>query len=674
MSEGCYFHGQMGSELSGGPALAEAPGSLVGSWRYAENSFALTVGGRHRRTACAWQSPDEHRSHIWVLAAGSLYLGSDGDFGELTSVLPIPVESAPEVIARMFERNGTRTFSLLDGDFSLVVYDSRSKAVYLVVDKLGCSDIYLRESKGSILFSSRPSDLFDHSEPFDAVSVAFLLAHEGFIPAPFTLSAQVKSIGRSRFAKISTREGKVRCELETYWSPQARWNLPSVEAAREKLYEVLKDSVGVRQGEKTAILLSGGVDSSLILNVANSQTDTRALVLTGSVKGWEQGEEEIAHSRAITRMFGMAHDAIIVDPQDDSLPDECFQCSASWMSGVRLILPLWRRFALHLTERLGVGYNVLAGQTADTLADNNYTSLTPGYTLRRIFFSSWFLRALPLLKILSPSTDGLLGKTAVGCSRSLAGDKIARILTSILNGLATRDLFYLGRVFGHSEMPGVSRAYFPMLTTEGFDRVVDWYSAQFVGPLVEKLDAKNFYGQMIQLSMDMNMLHLDSRLLFHAYREEGGRAQLPFMDARLVTFFGGIPYSARAWYRAPKHVIHCQLRRKEMKYAPKPHRKISSAPAKSLEHLLLEGTIGAYYRDLLRQPTFPDRSPALFEYLDEQYFERQMKAFRFGGASVDHKFIAKLGSLEVWSRTLAERARPCERMDPCQSLAGVSAK
>jgi len=37
----------------------------------------------------------------------------------------------------------------------------------------------------------------------------------------------------------------------------------------------------------------------------------------------------------------------------------------------------------------------------------------------------------------------------------------------------------------------------------------------------------NFYRQMIQMSLDMNMLHLDSRLLFHVYRQEEGERNCP---------------------------------------------------------------------------------------------------------------------------------------------------
>jgi len=153
------------------------------------------------------------------------------------------------------------------------------------------------------------------------------------------------------------------------------------------------------------------------------------------------------------------------------------------------------------------------------------------------------------------------------------------------------------------------------------------------------------------------MLHLDSRLLFHVYRQEGGRAQLPFMDARVVTFFSSLPYSARAVYREPKHVIRCQMRREGMRSRPKPFGENNSHPRKSQEQLLLEGALGTYYRELLRQPTLPNRAPELFEFVDEQYMEKQVAAFRKSEKEIDYRFIAKIGTLEVWGRALSSRSK-----------------
>jgi len=109
-------------------------------------------------------------------------------------------------------------------------------------------------------------------------------------------------------------------------------------------------------GKKSSILVSGGVDSSLIMNLAASRGDGNLFALTGSVKGWDQGEQEIASCKSIAEDFGVPHESVVLDPQDDTLPEESFGCSTSWMNGIRLSLPLWRRFTLCLgrTSRRGL--------------------------------------------------------------------------------------------------------------------------------------------------------------------------------------------------------------------------------------------------------------------------------------------------------------------------------
>jgi len=655
-SEKFHFWGRVGRDNAPPGRVRTADGPTP-TWRYDAQDFALEVSGKYSPTIAAWQDPADRPTRPSVFVAGSLYLGSDGEFGESTSVEPLALESAPEVIARSFEIHGTRAFALLDGDFSLVLFDPKSKTVYLVVDKLGCSDIYLRCEGNSVLFASQPSDLFDDSEPFDPILASFLLAQLGFIPSPFTLSNQVKAIGRSKFARISWSALKLRYDVESYWSPEGRWELPSVAASGEKFFTLLRDAVEVRLGARSCILLSGGVDSSLILNLTASSPRDRLVALTGSIAGWSQGEDEIACARSIAADLSVRHEVEVLDPMDETLPEELVDCTISWMNGSRLTLPLWHRFARHLRELLGEGYHVINGQMADTMSDNCYTAETHGYRIRRAMFSAWLLRIIPLLRVVAPHSASAMGRLLFSSTRSVAGPKIARMVESVLNGLSNTASFYAGRVFGYGEMPGVSSSYFPMLTPEGFDRVVDWYSSNFVRPHVENLNSANFYRNMIEMSLDMNHLHLDSRLVFHSYRQEGGRAQLPFTDARIVTFFADLPYSARAFYREPKHIIRRQLRREGMKYRPRPSEHRNSTPSKSQEQVLLEGTLGNYYRDLLRQPTFPNRAPGLFQFVDEQYFERQVSAFDKGEEGVDHGFISKIGTLEVWSRALYSRRK-----------------
>jgi hypothetical protein len=224
-------------------------------------------------------------------------------------------------------------------------------------------------------------------------------------------------------------------------------------------------------------------------------------------------------------------------------------------------------------------------------------------------FSSWFLRLMPMGAALAPAPKGRLGKATVASVQGTLGARLAGMIASVFDGLRSRERFYGGRLFGYGEMPGFAEAQFPILNERGFEQVTDWYCANFVRPTIADLDVNDFYRSMIELSMDMVMLHLDSRVVFHAMRMNGGRAELPFMDARVVNFFGSIPYSARTFYRQPKDIIRSQAALKEL-LSKVPAERTLPAPREdmSIEELLARGSLGAYFRELLGDLTFLYRS------------------------------------------------------------------
>ena len=338
---------------------------------------------------------------------------------------------------------------------------------------------------------------------------------------------------------------------------------------------------------------------------------------------------EIGKAAALAASLNVPHAAIVVDPRDESLPEEWAICSNS-MTGIRVQLPLFHRFGTFLRERLGEGYGVLSGQMADTVADNNYTSPSAGYMMRRAFFSPWFMSLLPALRRLVPSTIGLAGRGVRRILRSARQDRVAGMWESVLDGMEGTERFYDGRLFGYGEMPGRAPAYFPSVRASGFDVMADWYSARFIAPAIADITPTNFYRNMIELNLDMVMLHLDTRPVFQVFRIAGGSAQLPFLDSRVVNFFCSLPYSARAFWRKPKSVIANQFERQNLVRAKKTAAPSSASPFCSPEQLLLSGSLGAYFRELLGRHTIPDRAPGLFDVLDERFFHDQIQRFRTG--------------------------------------------
>ncbi len=174
-----------------------------------------------------------------------------------------------------------------------------------------------------------------------------------------------------------------------------------------------------------------------------------------------------------------------------------------------------------------------------------------------------------------------------------------------------------------------------------------------------------FYRDMIELSMDMVMLHLDTRLVFHVFRLNRGKAEMPFLDSRVVNFFANLPNSARAIHLQPKHVIRQQFKRRNLVRSEGQRISMHRGAAiktKSLEELLLGGARGAHFRELLGGPTILGRVPGLFDLVDETYISHQIQSFRAARSGVDYKFIGRLAALESCSRMTAVKSPPlCAR-------------
>jgi hypothetical protein len=596
------------------------------------------------------------RIFIW----GKPLLASGSSFDTDTIVERVKPSQLPEKIASLYQRYGTHAFALLEGNFSIVIFDPASRTTLLVVDKFGCEDIYFQQSEESFAFASHPSLLVDSFTPLDPLAAAFFLAHEGFVPAPFTLFEGVASVGRAKFVRIKTSVGGISVESERYWAPSRITANESTMTPVDEFHGVLAGAVALRRQERNGILLSGGADSSLLANLLPRRRGYELLAMTGAVRGHAESELEMQRAAELSSALGIPHESIYLHPQDESLPDEWVKCTGSWSGGTRITLPLFYRLATKLRELVGDGCTAFSGQMADTLADNNYTLPSFGYTARRILFSSWFLEIARIARMPAPRNNTQAGVFLCRVANALAGPRLSEMVASVLDGLSNNVRFYEGRVFGFGEMPGRSAARFPVLTRNGFKMVADWYSSNFVAPVVSRLTPQTFYRDMIDVSMDMVMLHLDTRLVVHALRLGGASAELPFLDSCVVEFFAGMPYAARAFYRHPKYVIDAQFKKHGYLRPDHPHRdelasqsRPSTSTASSFEDVLLAGTLGAYFRELLRPQRILDQAPDLFEFMDARYYEQQMQAFRVDLPGVDCKFICRLAALELWAQARA---------------------
>ena len=163
--------------------------------------------------------------------------------------------------------------------------------------------------------------------------------------------------------------------------------------------------------------------------------------------------------------------------------------------------------------------------------------------------------------------------------------------------------------------------------------------------------SSDLYARLFEMSLNMVMLHLDARVVFRAASMMGGQAFMPFLTARMVNYFMSLPYSARSLLKPPKWVI-AETRRRYLPSADTTTPPNDDYNDKSMETLLLEGSLGEYFRQILAAPSFPSLGPAAMSLLSEGYLDDQLRRLQKRSEGIDARLIFKLAALEIWSRSL----------------------
>jgi len=287
------------------------------------------VGFGHRRLAIHDLSTDGHQpmlskdKNIVLIFNGEIY-----NYKEIRSDLIkkgyiFTSKSDTEVLLYSWEEWGVDCVSYLEGMFAFSIYDSNKKIIFLARDIAGEKPLFYYPSSDGIRFSSELKGLLvDPSFPhhIDESALNCYLSM-GYIPGDLCILKGVSKLPPAHFLVFDIDKQSIK--IIKYWSPTLADTLPifsnDEEKVLNKVESLLEDSI-LKQLDadvSVGILLSGGVDSSLITAIARRISSN---VNTYSV-GFDQFEEynELPYAKLISNYFGTNHVELKVDKIDTSL-------------------------------------------------------------------------------------------------------------------------------------------------------------------------------------------------------------------------------------------------------------------------------------------------------------------------------------------------------------------
>lgn len=253
-------------------------------------------------------------------AGGELCIVFNGEiynFAELRDELStrghaFRTKSDTEVILAAYREWGNDCLARLSGAFAFALYDGRQRQLFMARDRAGEKPLFYAPAAGALRFASELKGLM--ADPafvrrFDAQALDCYLAF-GHVPGEHCMLQGVKKLPPAHALVFDLPSGKTR--LWRYWQlPQLSDAAATGRPAEDRLLSELEDllEAAVRSqlvaDVPVGILLSGGVDSSLITAMA-ARSAPSVKTFTIRFPGYGQ-YDETEHARLIARHFGTEH-------------------------------------------------------------------------------------------------------------------------------------------------------------------------------------------------------------------------------------------------------------------------------------------------------------------------------------------------------------------------------
>jgi asparagine synthase (glutamine-hydrolysing) len=216
-----------------------------------------------------------------------------------------------EVLVHLYEEHGEGFAERLRGMFAVAVWDSRRRRLVVARDRYGIKPLHYRESGGELAFASELRALPRGDVDPDALE-AFLAFNS--VPAPYSIFAGTRKLPAGHL--LVWEDGRTRVERYARPAPVPASEVRDEDPAElaEELRARLRDSVRAHliADVPVGVLLSGGVDSSLLAALAAQESDEA--VHTFSIGFEERSFDELDDARSVASMYGTRHEELVLRP------------------------------------------------------------------------------------------------------------------------------------------------------------------------------------------------------------------------------------------------------------------------------------------------------------------------------------------------------------------------
>jgi asparagine synthase (glutamine-hydrolysing) len=566
----------------------------------------IDLAGGHQPMSDAAES-------VWVVFNGEIY-----NFKELRAQLEgcghqFRTNSDTEVIVHGYKQWGNQVFQHLNGMFGVAVWDVHQRRLLIARDAMGIKLIYYQIAGGRLSFGSeiRPVLAAEPARPgVDPTAVSLFLQYR-YTPAPLTIFQGMRKLAAGTMLVIES--GACREERWYDFQPAPPAKPVSDAVAAAELLELYRGAVRrhLLSDVPVGILLSGGLDSGLLLALMNEQGANWPSYTVGY--GPQFKDDELAEAAETAALLGSPHVTVTLDQAEfaRALPGivACLEEPVAASS----IVPMY-----FVCQRARQDVKVvLLGQGPDELFGGYKRHLGVRYG------GCW--RQLPA---------GL---------RSLAGALIARLprsetLKRGVYSLAVEDrLLRYQDVFSLLPAPVVRSLFRP----DCLPREPAGELSEYLRPLLRQMENLDELGgfQLLEIRSslpDELLMYADKLSMAHSLE-----ARVPYLDRTIVEYAHGLGAALKI-RRGTQKWLHRRLCRQLL--PPVILRRKKRGFAVNVVDGWFNSSVRGPLSDLLRDP-----SSRMYEWLTPDPVQKLLADHR-SGRQDNHKLLFSLVMFEQWLR------------------------
>ncbi|KRV77232.1 N-acetylglutaminylglutamine amidotransferase [Pseudomonas citronellolis] len=219
-----------------------------------------------------------------------------------------------EVLLKGYHAWGKDLLPRLNGMFAFAIWERDARRLFIARDRLGIKPLYLARDGQRLRFASSLPALLQGGgvdTSLDAEALNLYLNFHAVVPAPRTILNGVRKLPPATWMSI---DADGRSEQHCWWHLDYGCREDERELRLEdwedRVLDSLREAVAIRQraAREVGVLLSGGVDSSLLVGLLHEAgvDDLLTFSIGFEDAGGERGDE-FRYSDLIARRYGTRH-------------------------------------------------------------------------------------------------------------------------------------------------------------------------------------------------------------------------------------------------------------------------------------------------------------------------------------------------------------------------------